>query len=229
MFDVLRRRLPVSAVAWFSAAAIAAAATFLLVRAHVARIEASRPDVGPPSPVVMAADDLLRGSTIAAGSVRVAEVPSSLVPPGAIEAPEGVVGRILVADVAEGEPLTVTRLAGLGGGPIAAQVPSGLRAFVLPVGPPAGTVRSGDRVDVVATYGANAGRPYTDTVATALEVLEVVEGGGAASSSTVGGVSGPPVVVLADPLTVEALARASSLALLSIAIVGAESEALLSP
>ena len=94
-------------------------------------------------------------------------------------------------------------------------MPSGLRAFVLPVGPPAGTVRSGDRVDVVATYGANAGRPYTDTVATALEVLEVIEGGGAASSSTVGGV--------------EALARASSLALLSIAIVGAESEALLSP
>jgi hypothetical protein len=34
------------------------------------------------------------------------------------------------------------------------------------------------------------------------------------------GGGGPPIVVLADPLTVERLARASSLALLSIAIVG---------
>ncbi|MGH2630354.1 MAG: Flp pilus assembly protein CpaB, partial [Actinomycetota bacterium] len=161
MFDVLYRRLPVSAVAWFAAAAITASASFLLVRAHVARIEASRPDVGPPRPVVVAAVDLRRGSTIAAGSVRVADVPSSLVPPGAIESFEGVEGRVLVTDVAEGEPLTVTRLVGLGGGPIAAQVPPGLRAFVLPVGPPAGTLRPGDRVDVVATYGANAGRPYT--------------------------------------------------------------------
>ena len=108
-------------------------------------------------------------------------------------------------------------------------MPTGLRAFALPVGPPAGTVRPGDRVDVVATYGANAGRPYTDTVATALEVLEVVEGGAWTPSSTAGGVSGPPVVVLADPITVEALARASSLAVLSIAIVGSESEAPFSP
>jgi pilus assembly protein CpaB len=229
VFDVVHRRLPVTAVAWFTAAAVAAAAAFILVRAHVARIEASRPDVGPPSPVVVAADDLPRGSTISAGSVRVADVPSSLLPPGAIGTPDGVVGRILVADVAEGEPLTVTRLAGLGGGPVAAQVPTGLRAFVLPVGPPAGTVRPGDRVDVVATYGANAGRPYTDTVATALEVLEVVEGAASTSSSTAGGVSGPPVVVLADPITVEALARASSLAVLSIAIVGSESEAPFQP
>ena len=34
--------------------------------------------------------------------------------------------------------------------------------------------------------------------------------------------TGPPLVVLADPLTVERLARAASLALLSIAIVGDE-------
>ncbi len=34
--------------------------------------------------------------------------------------------------------------------------------------------------------------------------------------------TGPPIVVLADPLTVERLARAASLALLSIAIVGDE-------
>jgi Flp pilus assembly protein CpaB len=90
------------------------------------------------------------------------------------------------------------------------------------VGPPGGTVRPGDHVDVVATFGANGGRPYTDTVATALEVLDVVEAGQPVSASASGGASGPPIVVLADPLTVERLARAASQALLTVAIVGAD-------
>ena len=103
--------------------------------------------------------------------------------------------------------MTATRLALAGTGPVAAQVPPGLRAFVLPVGPPAGTVRPGDRVDVVATYGANGGRPYTDTVATALEVIDVVDGGAPAVAGSSAASSGPPIVVLSDPLTVEGLAR----------------------
>ena len=82
---------------------------------------------------------------------------------------------MLIADLAEGEILTKTRLSSAGTGPVAALVPAGLRAFVLPAGPPAGTVRSGDEIDVLATYGANAGRPYTETVASGLEVLDVVE------------------------------------------------------
>ena len=40
--------------------------------------------------------------------------------------------------------------------------------------------------------------------------------------SSGGALAGPPIVVLADPLTVERLARAASLALLSIAIAGDE-------
>ena len=103
---------------------------------------------------------------------------------------------------------------------MAALVPPGLRAFVLPAGPPAGTLRAGDEVDVLATYGANAGRPYTETVATALQVLDIVEGAPQMAGTSSGAQAGPPIVVLADPLTVERLARAASLALLSIAIVG---------
>ena len=220
MFDVFRRRLPTSAVAWFAGAGLAAAAAFVTVRVQASRIEASRPDVGPPSPVLVAATDLPRGSTIGAGSLRTVDVPATLVPPGALVALDQAAGRVLVAGLAEGEVVTATRLAVGGTGPVAAQVPHGLRAFVLPVGPPAGTVGSGDRVDVVATYGANGGRPYTDTVATALEVLDVVEGGSSAVAGASGPAAGPPVVVLADPLTVERLARAASLALLTIAIVG---------
>ena len=148
------------------------------------------------------------------------DVPTMLVPPHAVVAVDHAAGRVLVADLAEGEVVTATRLALAGTGPVAAQVPPGLRAFVLPVGPPAGTVRPGDRVDVVATYGANGGRPYTDTVATALEVIDVVDGGAPAVAGSSAASSGPPIVVLSDPLTVEGLARAASLALLTIAIVG---------
>ena len=221
MLSMLSRKLPRSAVLWFAGAALAASGAMLAVRAHVARLEATRPDVGPPTAAVVAAGDLARGSTLGEGSLRVVSVPASLLPPGAMTTPDAVTGRVLATDLAEGEVLTETRLAGAGSGPVAALVPPGLRAFVLPAGPPAGTVEPGDQVDVLATYGANAGRPYTETVAAALEVLDVVDGDAPITSPT-GAVSGPPIVVIADPITVERLARASSLALLSIAIVGNE-------
>jgi len=222
MLFVLSRKLPRSAVLWFTGAALTAIGAMLAVRAHVERLEAIRPDVGPPTAAVVAAADLARGSTLSDGSLRVVPMPTSLLPPGALTAPDAVTGRVLATDLAEGEVLTETRLAAAGSGPVAALVPSGLRAFVLPVGPPAGTVGPGDQVDVLATYGANAGRPYTETVATALEVLDVVDGDAPISSATGGATAGPPIVVLADPITVERLARASSLALVSIAIVGNE-------
>lgn len=196
----------------------------LALRAHVATLEATRPDVGPPAPVLVAASDLSRGVTLAADSLTVMEVPTTLVPPGALTEPGRATGRVLVADLAQGEILTETRLSAAGAGPIAALVPAGLRAFALPAGPPPGTVRPGDRVDVLATYGANAGRPYTETVATALEVIDVVNGDLPVASGPGAAPSGPPIVVLADPYTVERLARASSLALLSVAILGEDAD-----
>ena len=56
----------------------------------------------------------------------------------------------------------------------------------------------------------------------ALQVLDVVETDGAVAIASAPGAppAGPPIVVLADPSTVERLARAASLGLLSIAIVG---------
>ena len=225
MLNVFRRKLPRSAIMWFAGAALAAVGAVLVVQAHVATLSATRPDVGQPTAVVVAASDLMRGTTLDATSLRVIDLPSALLPPGAIPTPEQVAGRVLGADLAEGEVLTETRLAGAGAGPVAALVPPGLRAFVLPTGPPAGTIRPGDEIDVLATYGANAGRPYTETVASALEVLNVIDGGAPVATGASGAPAGPPIVVLADPLTVERLARASSLALLSVAILGDDTAA----
>jgi Flp pilus assembly protein CpaB len=221
MVHLFRRRLPRSAIAWFAAAGVAAALAALAAQAHLSRLSSTRPDLGPPAAVVVAAADLARGTTLHTGSVLVAEMPSALVPPGALTQPQDAAGRALAADLAAGEVLTRTRLTKSGAGPVAGLVPPGLRAFALPAGPPAGTVRPGDAVDVLATYGANAGRPYTETVASSLEVLDVVDAAGAVAA-TGGGVSGPPIIVLADPLTVERLARAAGLAVLTIAIVGDE-------
>ncbi|HEX7248719.1 MAG TPA: Flp pilus assembly protein CpaB [Actinomycetota bacterium] len=220
MLDVFRRKLPRSALLWFTAAGLAAGGAALAAQSHIAAIEARHPDVGAPTPVVVAASDLVRGATLDPHSLRLIDMPSTLVPPGAVTAIEGVSGRVLGADLAEGEVLTETRFAARGAGPVAALVPAGMRAFVLPAGPPEGSLRSGDEIDVLATYGANAGRPYTETVATGVEVLDVIESDAPVTTGVAGASTGPPVVILTDPLTVERLARASSLALLSISIVG---------
>ena len=229
MLDVLRRRLPRSSVAWFAGAAIAAGAAWAVTHARIASIESTRPDLGRATGVVLAATDLRRGSTLTDGSLEITDIPASLVPPGALTEPTDATGRVLVADLAAGEVVTATRLAGAGAGRIAALVPPGLRAFVLPAGPPEGPVEAGDRIDVLATYGANAGRPYTETVATAIEVLDVVVSDEPTTAGPGGVPQGPAMVVLADPATVERLARAASLALLSVAIVGPDVPASPSP
>ena len=200
-------------------AAVAAAGAMVAMRAHVAQLEANRPDLGAPTTVVVAARDLARGLTLATASLEVVEMPSTFAPPGVVTSIEG--HRAGARDRpgrGRGAHRDPPRRGGPG--PIAALVPPGLRAFVLPTGPPAGTVRPGDAIDVLATYGANAGRPYTETVASALEVLRGRRRRSAGRDGVGGAPAGPPIVVLADPLTVERLARASSLALLSISIAG---------
>ena len=191
---------------------------FAIVRGYAARLEALRPAVGRPVAVVVAAETLARGTVLAEEALSLASVPSAFVPPGALRSVQDAVGRTLVADLAEGEAVTRTRI-GTSGGPVAAQVPSGLRAFVVPSGMPAGSVRPGDRVDVLATFGGQ--RPYTETVATGLEVLSVLatdDGAFAASGTEVG----PTLVLLVTPDAAERLAYAKAFADLAITIAGVD-------
>ena len=191
---------------------------FAIVRGYAARLEALRPAVGRPVAVVVAAETLARGTVLAEEALSLASVPSAFAPPGALRSVQDAVGRTLVADLAEGEAVTRTRI-GTSGGPVAAQVPSGLRAFVVPSGMPAGSVRPGDRVDVLATFGGQ--RPYTETVATGLEVLSVLatdDGAFAASGTEVG----PTLVLLVTPDAAERLAYAKAFADLAITIAGVD-------
>lgn len=189
-------------------------AAFAIVRGYAARLEALRPVVGRPMPVVIAAADLTRGTPIGASMVRVAPLPSMLAPPGSFPDATEVEGRVLLTDIAEGEAITRTRLAARSVGPVAGLVEPGLRAAVVDSGFPPGAVRPGDRVDVLATYGGE--RPHTETVASGLEILRVM---GPSPSGAVGsGSAAPSLVLLVSPLDAERLAYAKAFADLDVSI-----------
>ncbi len=124
------------------AATLAAAAALTLV--HV---------LAPPPPtttgVVVAGHDLIGGSTITAGDVRVVRVTSAAVPSTALLSLGSAVGRIVAGPVATGELITSTRLvgpglaAGFGPGRVSAPVRlADAEAVAL--------LRVGDQVDVYA-------------------------------------------------------------------------------
>jgi pilus assembly protein CpaB len=196
-------------------------AAFAIVREYAARLEALRPVVGQPMPVVIAAADLTRGTPIGASMVRVAPLPSTMAPPGSFPDASELEGRVLLTDIAEGEAITRTRLAARSAGPVAALVEPGLRAAVVDSGFPAGAVRPGDRVDVLATYGGE--RPHTETVASGLEVLRVMT---SSPPSPVGsGSDVPSLVLIVSPLDAERLAYAKAFADLTVSIAPADESA----
>lgn len=213
----LRRWSPRSKVYLVLALACGVGA-FALVRGYAARLEALRPAVGAPVTVVVATEPLERGAVLTEEMLGIEQVPSMFAPPGAMRSVQAAVGHTLVSDLGEGEAVTPTRV-GTSGGPVAAQVPSGLRAFTVPSGMPEGSVRPGDRVDVLATFGGQ--RPYTDTVATGLEILSVLGTGNTAFGAS-GQDGGPTLVLLVTPDAAERLAYAKAFAELTVTIAGPE-------
>jgi pilus assembly protein CpaB len=204
-----RRRPPASRVLMVLSILLAAIAT-LVLRGHLARVEARAGAAGPGRSVVVADVPLERGATIDPSDLSMGRIPERYLPPGALADPGEAAGRMLAADVAAGEPITTTRLAA-GGGPVASLIPAGLRAVPLAVALPGGAVESGDRVDVLATF--SEGQPHTETVVTGAEVLAVLEASevddfGAATT----------LVVLVGPDDAERLAYARAFADLAVAI-----------
>jgi Flp pilus assembly protein CpaB len=131
--------------------------------------------------------------------------------------PNSANGRVLLAGLAEGEPLTVTRLAPARAGPIAALVPEGFQAMSVPVELPAGSVHPGDHVDLLATF--TSGRHHVESVAAGLEVLLVLNSGDAgAGVADTGGSDLRTLVVLATPSQAESLAYAKAFASISVLI-----------
>jgi Flp pilus assembly protein CpaB len=208
------RRWPLRSKLFAGLAVACGAASFAIVHDAAAEVEALRPSGGDRVPVVVAAASLERGAALTAEGLRVQTFPSAYAPPGSVASVRDLVGRTLVTAIAEGEAVTRTRVGGAGG-PVASRVASGLRAFVVTAGVPAGVLRPGDLVDVIATFGGP--HPYSETVGSGLEVLEIVQD--EAGTFEAGGASGPSLVLLVSPSTAERLAFATAFGTIAVAVV----------
>lgn len=206
----MRRRRPLASRVLILLAMVVAAGATLLLREHLARLEARAAETGPGQPTLAVTADLARGAVLEASMLEVRGVPEPFRPPGALSHPGEAIGRTLAADVVAGEALTRARLAPEGG-PVAALVPPGLRAVPVTASLPAGTVAPGDRVDVLATYPA--GRAYAETVVQAAEVLLVLD---ARAPEDLG--TATTVVLLVAPDAAERLAYARAFADLSVSV-----------
>jgi pilus assembly protein CpaB len=140
-----RPRSPLHTVRRALAALLAAGALVLALRPPPAA------DAGPSTvSVVVAAGDLPAGTLLGAGDLAVARLPLDAAPAGSAEEPAALTGRRLAAAVRVGEPVTDVRLVGPGltTGLPDDQVAAPIRLADLAV---TGLVRTGDRVDVLAT------------------------------------------------------------------------------
>jgi len=210
----VRRRPPAASRVLVALALLLGAVATLVLRAHLAGLEATARSGGPGVSVVVAARALARGTRLDPSSVREGSLPRRFLPPGALRSMDRAMGRILLAKVASGEVLTTARLAPPGG-PVASLVPAGLRAVPITAAIPPGVVDPGDRVDVLATFapGTASRGPHAETVASEAEVLLVMD-----RATYEEPVDAATVLLLVTPETAERLAYARSLGELSLAI-----------
>ncbi len=219
---MLRRRWPVASKVLIGIAILLGALAFVVVRGYQDRVEAAHPAVGPEVPVVIATSDLVRGTVLSEAMLQSSSLPQTFVPPGAIRDVASLGGRVLTADIEAGEVITRSRLSKPQVGPIAALVPDGLRAVTIPGDVPQGTIETGDRVEIYATYGG--GRPHTELVTSGIEVLRVLTGstdqGGGIGGTTASGPAGVTLVLLVDADAASRLAYARAFGQLQVAILG---------
>jgi Flp pilus assembly protein CpaB len=200
-----RPRDPVSTVRRAAAVLLAVAALVL----------AARPDPPPPTapaavPVAVAATDLPAGTVLAPGDVRVARVPPDVAPSGAAAEPDSLVGHVLAGSVRSAEPITDARLVGpgltahLADGEVAAPV----RLADLAI---ASLIRTGDRVDVLATPPDSA---TAEVVAASALVLAGARAGPEAADDPAAGL----LVIAVDAATAARLAAAATTSTLTVSL-----------
>jgi pilus assembly protein CpaB len=143
-----RRLLTILLVAFV----IASACTFLVYRILGHIVVASKPV--STTKVVAAAADIKLGTVLTSSDLTTTEI-AGTVPKGAILKPDEAIGRGVLSDIYQGEPILESRLAAVGsGGGLAATIPPGMRACAVKVDDVvgvAGFVTPGMRVDVMVS------------------------------------------------------------------------------
>ncbi len=173
----MNRRL---ATILLSAFLIAATCSYLVYRLVVTRIAAAQP--AKTTRVVAANSDIRLGTVLRPSDLTTVEIAGSL-PKGAIVKPSDAVGRGVISDLHEGEPILESRLAAVGsGGGLAATIPPGMRACAVKVDEVvgiAGFATPGMHVDVLisGTPPGQANANEGPKVATLLQSIEVLSAG----------------------------------------------------
>lgn len=157
----------------------ASGCAFFVYRIVGTRLAGSRPV--PVTRVVAASGDVKLGTVLAAENLKTVEI-SGAVPKGVILKREDAIGRGVISNLYDGEPVMESRLATPGsGGGLAATIPSGKRACAVKVDDVvgvAGFATPGMRVDVLISgippnsqYQAVNQETVTKTVLQNIEVL----------------------------------------------------------
>ncbi|MFL6414938.1 MAG: Flp pilus assembly protein CpaB [Bryobacteraceae bacterium] len=191
---------------------VAAIASYLVYRVAGAQRRA----VGPETmKIVVAARDLEIGTVIRDEDVKVGEWVGA-VPKGLLVAKEAIVGRGVISQLYEGEPIRDNRLAAVGsGGGLAATIRPGMRACAIRVNDVvgvAGFVVPGMRVDVlIAGNGPGASNADGPRVKTLLQNIEVLSAGTNIQKDNEGKPVQVPVVnLLVTPEQAQILSLASN-------------------
>jgi pilus assembly protein CpaB len=204
-------RSPVHAARRLAAALLAVGALFLALRPAPAPATDTAPE---GLPVVVAASDLPAGTALAGSDLALARLPPEYVPAGTSAEPEGLLGRVLAGGVRAGEPLTDTRVVGAGLTALLQpdQVAAPVRLADLAV---AALVRTGDRVDVLAT------QPDADRAELVAEGALVLAATGPAQDPTSGSSADPTaglLLVAVDGATAARLAAAAASSTLTVTL-----------
>jgi pilus assembly protein CpaB len=131
--------------------------------------------------VVAATSDLKLGTVLTASNLTTIDI-AGAAPKGAILDPKDAVGRGVISEIYQGEPVLDNRLAPKGeGGGLAATIPQGMRACAVKVDEVvgvAGFATPGTRVDVLAS-GTPPGAPQAEgtVTKTILQNIEVLSAG----------------------------------------------------
>jgi len=148
-----------------------------------------RPEPPPPPPqietvpVVVAATDVARFTTISSDHLRVKQLPKDAVPPNALTRIEDAAGRVTLVPLYYDEPVLDVKLASHGAGRgMAPGIEKGKRAFTIQTpnvaSGVAGFILPGNKVDVLLTVSGNgandpSGGGLTVTLLQDVEILAV--------------------------------------------------------
>jgi pilus assembly protein CpaB len=206
----MNRRLTTILLTAFAVAAIASYMVYRVVGGQM-----HTPQQPTTTRIVVAAHDLELGSVIKDADLSTAEWVGAL-PKAVLVKKESIIGRGVMSQLYQGEPIIETRLAAAGaGGGMAATIPPGMRACAVRVNDivgVAGFVVPGMRVDVIISGtepgGAASQGPKVKTI---LQNIQVLSAGTNIQKDNEGKPVQVPVVnLLVTPAQAEVLSLASN-------------------